>query len=51
MKQELTGTLDILHSCENCDHKVLLDVLECDNCTRLNPREDVPDTFEVLLRS
>jgi len=51
MRAELAGTIEILHSCENCDHKVLLDTLECDNCTRLKPRGKVPDTFDVLLHS
>ena len=51
MRAELAGTIDILRSCENCDHKVLLDAVECDNCTRLEPPEEVPDTFHVLLRS
>jgi MerR family Zn(II)-responsive transcriptional regulator of zntA len=50
MRAELVGTIDMLHSCKNCSHKVLLDALECDNCTSLR-REDVPDTFDVLLQS
>ena len=50
VKMELTKALKILHSCESCDHKVLLDAISCDNCTNLVPRDAVPDTFEVILR-
>jgi DNA-binding transcriptional MerR regulator len=49
MKRELSNAINILHSCENCDHKVLLDELSCGACPSLNPREAVPDTFQVIL--
>ncbi len=50
MKDELTRALKILRSCENCDHKVLLDAMCCGNCENLLPRDNVPDTFEVILQ-
>jgi MerR family Zn(II)-responsive transcriptional regulator of zntA len=50
IKSELTKAIKILHSCESCDHKVLLDAICCDNCTNLVPRDAVPDTFEVILQ-
>lgn len=49
VRDELSNAIRILRSCENCDHKVLLDALLCVGCASLNPREAVPDTFEVLL--
>ena len=50
IKMELTKAIKILHSCESCDHKVLLDAICCDNCTNLVPCDAVPDTFEVILQ-
>jgi DNA-binding transcriptional MerR regulator len=49
MKQELSRALNVLRSCENCDHKVLLDSMLCCGCASLGPRESVPNTLEVLL--
>ncbi len=49
IKTELAKAIKILHSCESCDHKVLLDAICCGNCSNLAPRETVPDTFEVIL--
>jgi DNA-binding transcriptional MerR regulator len=50
LKKELGDAIHILHSCENCDHMVLLDSLSCADCARLVPRESVPSTFEVILQ-
>jgi DNA-binding transcriptional MerR regulator len=50
MKSELARAIKILHSCEICDHKILLDAMCCGNCANLMPRESVPDTFEVILQ-
>jgi DNA-binding transcriptional MerR regulator len=50
MKGELARAIKILHSCETCDHKILLDAMCCGNCANLMPRESVPDTFEVILQ-
>ncbi len=50
MMGELARGIKILHSCEACDHKVLLDAICCGNCENLLPRESVPDTFEVILQ-
>jgi MerR family Zn(II)-responsive transcriptional regulator of zntA len=50
MKAELTKALSILRSCECCDHKVLLDAICCGECANLEPRDTVPDTFEVILQ-
>ncbi len=50
MRAELEKALKILRSCENCDHKVLLDSMCCGNCENLTPRDAVPDTFEVILQ-
>lgn len=50
MKSELTRAIKILHSCETCDHKVLLDAMCCGSCEELTPRDAVPDTFEVILQ-
>jgi len=49
-KAELTAALRILRSCEVCEHKVLLDAIQCSECTSLKPREAVPNTFEVILQ-
>jgi len=50
MKTELARAIKILHSCETCDHKILLDAMCCGNCANLMPRDNVPDTFEVILQ-
>ena len=50
MRAELSKALLILHSCESCDHKVLLDALLCRDCASLAPGESVPDTFRVILQ-
>jgi DNA-binding transcriptional MerR regulator len=50
MKSELARAIKILHSCETCDHKILLDAMCCGSCSNLMPRESVPDTFEVILQ-
>jgi len=50
VKSELARAIKILHSCETCDHKVLLDAICCGDCANLMPRESVPDTFEVILQ-
>ncbi len=50
MKAELSKALQILHSCESCDHKVLLDAILCGGCASLVPGESVPDTFKVILQ-
>ncbi len=50
MKSELGNALRILDSCRICDHKVLLDAICCDSCSSLNPRDAVPETFEVILQ-
>ncbi len=50
MKAELSKALRILNSCENCDHKVLLDAILCADCANLIPAESVPDTFRVILQ-
>ncbi len=49
MKEELSSALKVLRSCENCDHKVLLDSVLCGDCKSLGPRESISDTLEVLL--
>jgi len=50
MKEELSRALEILESCRTCDHKVLLDTRQCSECSHLEPRESLPETFEVLLQ-
>jgi MerR family copper efflux transcriptional regulator len=50
MKGELSRTLKILRSCENCSRGVLLDAIQCSDCELLASRESVPDTFEVILQ-
>jgi len=50
MKSELAGALRILRDCESCGHTVLLDAIACGECSSLNPRDAVPDTFEVILQ-
>lgn len=50
VKTELAKAIKILQSCENCNHKILLDALSCGDCSSLNPRESVPETFEVILQ-
>jgi DNA-binding transcriptional MerR regulator len=49
IKEELSSALKVLRSCENCDHKVLLDSILCGGCASLGPRESISDTLEVLL--
>jgi len=49
MKKELAEAVKILHACESCNHKVLLDAIACGNCVNLIPRDAVPNTFEVIL--
>jgi DNA-binding transcriptional MerR regulator len=49
VKGEISNAIRILRSCESCDHKVLLDALQCGDCASLSPREAVPDTIEVIL--
>jgi DNA-binding transcriptional MerR regulator len=50
MKGELSRTLKILRSCENCNREYLLDAIRCSDCDVLASRESVPDTFEVILQ-
>ncbi len=49
IRAELTRAMRILHSCESCDRAVLLDALVCADCSSLMPRDEVPDTLEVML--
>ena len=49
MRAELAKAIKILHSCENCSRKVLLDALSCDDCRCLAPIEAVPETLKVIL--
>jgi DNA-binding transcriptional MerR regulator len=50
LKAELSHAIRILHSCETCDHEVLLDSMTCTDCGSLVPREAVPPTFEIILQ-
>jgi len=50
VKAELLGALDILSSCEQCGHEFLLESASCGNCSRINPREAVPDTLKILIQ-
>jgi DNA-binding transcriptional MerR regulator len=50
MQQEISRAVSILHACESCDHKVLLDALSCSNCAKLLSGDSVPDTFKVILQ-
>jgi DNA-binding transcriptional MerR regulator len=50
IKSELTRALEILHTCECCGNKVLLDAICCGDCASLRPRDAVPETFEVILQ-
>jgi DNA-binding transcriptional MerR regulator len=50
MRLEIGNTIHILHGCESCDHEVLLDALRCGQCSRLEPVESVPETFNVILQ-
>jgi len=49
VRSDLLNAIRILRSCEGCDHQNLLDALQCRDCASLSPREDVPDTIEVIL--
>lgn len=50
VRDELGRALDILRSCQSCGNKVLLDAARCGNCASLEPRDSVPDTFDVILQ-
>ncbi len=50
MKAEIVNALKILHTCESCDHKILLDAILCGECALLEVKEAVPDTFKVILQ-
>ncbi len=49
MKIEISGAIDILCSCEECGHEILLDASRCGDCGCLAGLNRVPDTFREIL--
>jgi DNA-binding transcriptional MerR regulator len=50
VRVDLSKAVEILRSCESCDHAVLLDATGCGECANLMPRDLVPAALEVILQ-